>query len=586
MMSVNDDRNAAAEPLESSLEKGAASSDVFQRWHLWIAFVTIVGLEIACFGPIFSRVGFYLDDWITLNLIHWGPHSLFSAFHHYLLSDPRVVVRPVEAFFYVIEYFAFGLKPIGYHLVNAGLEIASAFFLYVALFELTRKSALSLVAALILIAYPNHDVTHYWATCSSENVSLALSMASLALSTKAAMYSKIKYFYLSLVCFLLSIFCYETFLPLISLNALFGFIVLRQKISTPEALKRCALFCLPFAISVVCLLIYSRVLAPMLAPAQVHAVHFDFKNIISVVVEGVRINCPPYSIQFFSARAYEAFENASAKTLWGTFATIAVVIVAAIFVLTESATQSQAENRQPIVLLPIGLLTIIASYTIFGLNPEYFPTFQTIVNRINEGAAVGIAITFAGLLAIIFQVLAKGAGRNIKTLIVATVLIPLLGLSFLADRGYARPWILSWYTQKVIQDSLKAHAAEFRAGDSIIFANCPRYVMWSPLFDGVWDFQPMLQLTLKSRDIKGGVVSERMELQNNQLKDISRGVVCNTYDFDRLFIIIPPNGEIIPVHNANEFISYNRKTWLRFWTGSSCIKKVAIAAIAFKVKSR
>lgn len=569
MTPVNDDLNVTTDSLEISPEKPSSLKDFFSRWHALIAFATIVALEIACFGPIFSKVGFYLDDWITLNLIQWGPKSLFSAFHQYLLSDPRVIVRPVEAFFYVVEFFAFGLKPLGYHLVNAALEVLSAFFLYIALFDLTRKPALSLVAGLILVAYPNHDVTHYWATCSSENVSLALSMASIALSTKAALKSQLKYFHWSVVCFILSIFCYETFLPLVSLNAFFAFGVLCHKTSVADALKRTLLFCVPFTVCVVCLLFYSRIIAPMLGPAQVHAVHLDLKNIFNVIAEGVRINCPPYAIEYFNNRGIEAYENTSAKTLWTTFSVIAAIVVGAVGSLTKGGN----EGRQPMLLLPVGLITVIASYTIFGLNPEYFPTFRTIVNRINEGAAVGIAIATAGLLAIILHFARRITRREFKTAIISLVLLPMLALSFMADRGYSRPWILSWYTQKVIQDSLKEHKSEFKAGDSIILANCPRYVMWAPLFDGVWDFQPMLQLTLKSRDIKGGVVSERMEIQNNQLKDISRGVVCNTYNFGHLFIIIPPKGEIIPIHSADEFISTVEKRGFGFGLDRSVIKK-------------
>jgi hypothetical protein len=140
--------------------------------------------------------------------------------------------------------------------------------------------------------------------------------------------------------------------------------------------------------------------------------------------------------------------------------------------------------------------------------------------------------------------------------------------------------------QKVIQDSLKNNATRFRSGDSIILANCPRYVMWAPLFDGVWDFQPMLQLTLKSRDIKGGVVSERLEIQGNELKDISRGVVCNTYDFNRLYIIIPPKGELVPVHNAEQFISVIEQRGFGFGLERSVIKKWRSQLETDKVNSR
>ncbi len=121
---------------------------------------------------------------------------------------------------------------------------------------------------------------------------LALSLASLVLSTKAAIKSKISYMCWAIVCFLLSIFCYETFLPLVSLNAFFAYIVFLRAGNVVSALKRAGLVCVPFALSVVPLLLYSRVIAPMLGPAQVHAVHLDLRNILAVVVEGVRNQLP------------------------------------------------------------------------------------------------------------------------------------------------------------------------------------------------------------------------------------------------------------------------------------------------------
>ncbi len=64
-----------------------------------------------------------------------------------------------------------------------------------------------------------------------------------------------------------------------------------------------------------------------------------------------------------------------------------------------------------------------------------------------------------------------------------------------------------------------------------------------------------------------------MEIRNNQLLDISRGVTCNTYDFERLFVIIPPEGEIIPVHNAEEFIATIERRGFGFGLERSVIGK-------------
>ena len=390
-----EDRHTVMNSSEIGSAQAVAKASGIVRWHWLLALLSIVALELACFGPIFKKVGFYLDDWITLNLIKFGPQSFFESFHHYLISDPRVIVRPVEALYYVLLFFMFGINPLGYHLVNAGLEVAAAFLLFRALADLTDRPALSLVAGLVLIIYPNHDVTHYWATCSSENLSLALSMASLLFTTRAVKHSRAVFQIASVLCFALSMFCYETFLPLVSLNVFFAFLIAKRKSASDVAIKNTALIAVPFIVTVGALLIYSRLIAPHIGKAQVHAIQFNPGNIFSTIAEGIRINFSPYALQFFGDRAVQGLAHNSATSLLVTLAVITLILAAAMFLLAKS----DSNEEQPIYLIPIGLITIVLSYSIFGLNPEYVPTFQTILNRINEGAAVGIAIFAAGCLA-------------------------------------------------------------------------------------------------------------------------------------------------------------------------------------------
>jgi hypothetical protein len=146
-------------------------------------------------------------------------------------------------------------------------------------------------------------------------------------------------------------------------------------------------------------------------------------------------------------------------------------------------------------------------------------------------------------------------------------------VSLLANRGYARAWELCWYTQTVIRDSLRQHCDRFKDGDSVILANCPRYVLWSPLFDGIWDFQPMLQLTLKNKAIKGGVVSERMVIEGNTVKDISKGTVCNVYDFGKSYLIFPPHGDIEAVDSPTAFINLIEQRGMKFGLDKAALRQ-------------
>ncbi len=60
---------------------------------LLIGFLVL--LEILLFGPFVGKVGFYLDDWLMLQTLHFGPKDVLGAFSNYFFNDPKVLIRPV-----------------------------------------------------------------------------------------------------------------------------------------------------------------------------------------------------------------------------------------------------------------------------------------------------------------------------------------------------------------------------------------------------------------------------------------------------------------------------------------------------------
>ncbi|HEY9713332.1 MAG TPA: hypothetical protein V6C72_07670 [Chroococcales cyanobacterium] len=535
---------------------------------LVVAAAVILLTELVSFGPIVKAVGFYLDDWITLRLLHDGPRPLWESFQRYLVSDPRVVVRPVEAFYYALEYFCFGLKPLGYHLVNGFFEVSAALFLFLSVKALTGNRSLSLLAAVLLIVYPNHDATHYWATCSSETLSLAFSLASVFFTLKAGQTHKLVWQLSAVFAFAISIFCYETFLPLLVLNVIGAFVVAQRQTDNRQALKSAALALLPFAGVVGSLLFYSRVIAPKLAVAQVHPVHIALAPIVNEIAQGIKLNLPDQSLGFFLPQLYiGAYFQTAPLAILGLVAVCAAVIASLYYFAGADKTL-----LHPLQLATIGLIVVVASYAIFGLNPEYTPLLHTILNRINYGAALGISLLIVGLLgfAVEWPPLDR---RTLTVTVLAAGTLPIILFSIITNRGLAQPWILSWQTQKFIANALKASAAQFQNGDSIILANCPRYVMWAPLFDGVWDFEPMVRLTLSNSTLKGGVVSERIVVSADDLKDISRGTICGTYGFKRLFVVIPPHFQITQIKEPEKFIGLIAREGMTFGLSKSIIKE-------------
>lgn len=144
------------------------------------------------------------------------------------------------------------------------------------------------------------------------------------------------------------------------------------------------------------------------------------------------------------------------------------------------------------------------------------------------------------------------------------VMAPVVGSFILANWGLSKPWILSWATQKQIQQSILGNAQNLRPGDSIVLANCPRYVMWAPLFDGVWDFQNMLQFKLNRKDISGSVVSERLKVSRAYIEDVASGYSCGAYEFGHLLVFIPAPPKLIRVESAEDFVELVEKEGMTF----------------------
>jgi hypothetical protein len=523
--------------------------------HWLIALLTILLLEIVCFGPITRNVGFYLDDWATVCELHSLTGDFFARFIHFLLWDPRVTPRPVEALFYVATFDLFGLKPLGWHIVNQCLEVFGSFFFYMALAQLTRRRTFALLSAAIFLLYPSHDATHYWATCDSETLSTCFAMASLWLTTAGVARNKKWYALLSVLCFNIAIFCYETLLPLVSLNVIFAAIEGARRHKTNKwrwAIKTGLICVVPFVLSVVALLVYSRGIVPHIGHPQVHQVVLSPQVMGTALGEGIKLNMPWICAPFFAQQVNQYLARSGVAACLIAFVLNGALIVAGLGFLSRS--EDDAKARVPLYVVLVGACTIVASYTIFGLNPEYVPTLLTIVNRVNAGASVGMSIILAAIPFLFLERVCKLQPGRGKTALLCLFSVPLVAFFCLTNRGLAIPWTLSWELQRNIFQSLKRQSAGIKDGDSIILANCPRYVNWAPLFDGVWDFQAMLRLAVNNNTVNGGVVSDRLIFSGKQLKDMSRGVLCGLYDIDKLSVVVAPSCELIRIQSAQQFI--------------------------------
>ncbi|MCB9472142.1 MAG: hypothetical protein H6677_27950 [Candidatus Obscuribacterales bacterium] len=534
--------------------------------ELALVLTGIILLEFFCFLPVLRHVGFYLDDWVMLNYLSTGPDNLIDLLQFYFAVDPRVVNRPLEAIHFLGMFKFFGIKPFGYHVFNACTEIVTAWLLYLSLKLLSGNRRFSFLTCALFLLYPSHNITHYWVVSSSVTLSLVLYLGSLICDLKGSAYQRLSLHISSAFLYFLSLINYEVCLPLAALNIGLSFLIAQKQ----GTWKQAALYSLRPAIllslSVVALYFYLKVLMPLLGTAWMHAVTFDSGLMLSTISEGIRLNLPWVAFEYFLEHSISFVRSEFGTTqlllLVGQIFTMTCVY-AALSRLDETKSNHESEKdamsrfrlSAPVLILAGGL-TVACSYTIFGLNDEYMPTFNTFINRVNAGATVGLSLVVLGLAIAINQFV-----KTKNSIFIFRQIVPIAGAILVCfytttNWSLARSFVISWQLQAHIFKFLIANRNQFQSASSVLLANAPRYANEAPVFDGVWDFQSMLRIALKRENVNGGVVCDRLKICEIDLKDRSKGgFLCATYPFENLYILISPTCEVVKVQDARQFIN-------------------------------
>lgn len=556
------------------LTKSLPPKQPFSRGPLY-AVLVIFAVELLCFYPSIRETGFYLDDWLFISTFEAGPSDFWKALVNLLKVDSRFLNRPVEAVLFLASYKTFGLNPFGYHVFNSILESISAWLFYMCLLVLTRRQLVSLSAALIFLLYPNHNCTHYWVSCIVVSLSLCLYLGSLLSNLKGANSDKNSWHVLSFLLFTLSLFNYEVFLPLASLNVLLVLFLKSRTNNARTAFKESAKVALLLASAVGILLLYLKGIMPLLGEAWMHTVSFNFNLMTETVLKGLSINSPNIALNFFNSKISSEFPTGLSQIQLAKLFLIVAVVLGSACTIRESQ-PSETETDQKITagsIFLVGLVSLVASYSIFGLNPEYMPTYDTLVNRVNTGASIGLSMIFGSILILgshYISLLNKSAKAS--KMLVVTMTLPIILFFVVSNWALAKPYELSWQLQAHIAKFLKLNRENFKGCKSLILADSPRYVYEAPVFDGTWDFRSMARIMLKNPDIDGSVASERLKLEDNEIKDLVYGFLCTKFDYNGLLVLFSPSCRLEKVNNPEEFVRLFENAELQFLPKSAVEK--------------
>ncbi|MBL7058101.1 hypothetical protein ISS03_02070 [Patescibacteria group bacterium] len=124
-----------------------------------LILLTFVTLVFVVFGNSLTN-NFVFDDLAIvrnrdeLKTISHLPFLFFEPYHEKGLNTD--LYRPITMISFSINYFVFGEKPWGFHLVNILLHAIASWLLYLSLFKITNKFRVSLLAAILFLLLPIH----------------------------------------------------------------------------------------------------------------------------------------------------------------------------------------------------------------------------------------------------------------------------------------------------------------------------------------------------------------------------------------------------------------------------------------------
>ena len=550
-------------------------------------------IEMICFLPIMGKVGFYLDDWATMAYLHFAPHNqgLIEYLKYYLLNDSRVQNRPLEVLHFGLIHWFSGGSPFFFHLVNMGLEVLCAYLGYRIFVRISGEKAFSMIAAIFFLLHPGHDSTHYWVICSSVTLSMFLYLCSLHFSLafadsaiaqgQAGRSKPWLYSALAALFFLLSLLNYETLVPLASLNVLLVVALIKssQAASWVSSLRKGFVVAACLSLTIGLLICYLKLFMPLLGKGYVHQAIFDWPVMLKTVARGCELNFPVALISFMLEQCQTVWASVS-RAEWLRLASMGVLAAAAVFGLRQLDARERTARSvfapaigylEPSWLIGIGVIVVIASYSVFGLNSDYEPTYYTMVNRINAGAAFASSIVLLGLLKLV-PYCSGARSNNIASVLLAVFASLLVACFTLTNFAMARPWLVSWQTQTTIRKNILAQKTILGKGPTLLLVNCPRYVMWSPVFDGVWDFSNMLRIGLNDFDVNASVVSDRLSVDEKGVKDVARGYECGRYPFSKLQLVVAPEAELVTARDAKHFIQTISTRGMGFGLPAKCLE--------------
>ena len=514
-------------------------------------------------------LGFYYDDYSVLERMRSSDDQ--SLFGYYDAVRPATGQRPLQALTFAALYWLFGLDPLGYHVSNACLLFVVAGLLYLVLRELRLPRLLCVSVPLVYSTLPHYATNRFWLDAFQINVSTAFYLLSLYAGLRAIRSSSpalIIWIAIAVLGVPGSLFAYEVIFPLFALNVGLIWWVGRRRRFHEVSDRAVALTTGTLLVAIV-----GAGIAKLAAVAQhgqnTYGIGFEdsVPHHLAYLVSGaIKLNVGtyllalPYVLWWIVRHEFSA-GNAVVAAIAGILALAYVLHVARL----GRETLAKAATWRYVV--GASTVAFVLGYAIFLTNQQILFRSAGIDNRVNSGAALGLAGLLVGGIG--WLIARLDARRRAPALAVAVACAVASGVFVI--NTLSSFWTTAARHQREILADIRRDAGELpRSSTLILDGSCPEQGP-AIVFADQWDLRAALKIAYRDPSLTADVASEGMQATQS-------GLAIRMTFLDRVFIRTYPYGRRLIVYDSK------RRRLYRLRDRAQAIRYLADSRPSFRCK--
>jgi len=496
--------------------------------------------------PYIGHLGFYSDDW---DLIAGFEAAARSGHSVIATTLPRYDVRPVQAIYLALLHGAFGLSPLGYHIINTAVIVASTVLLYLLLSGLRVSRVEAFAAALIFALMPQLSTVRVWYAAFQIPLSMLLALVAMHAQLHWEQSRRWPWVVVAVAATCLSIGAYEIFAPVIGAFAAATLLLNVRQYRRLDFGRSLA------AIAVLASVVISVGLKFLTQRSAEFADPHDALQMVRVFLAPHYDWRVSYGLNAFAAMQIYFLYNLrdwSAVLVWlltGKLGLLVTAIALATGILAWWRLR-QPEDRElpgshPGRLLLIGLAIFVLGHATFLIVNSIMFSPTGIGNRVLVGGAVGAALILVALLEFALRAAPPSFRKSLFGLLIALLAASAVGRLELIERFWAEAPEL----QKRVLHAAKRDLAQLPAGSTVILDGVCPYHGPAIVFENKGDISAALSMTL-DRKVGGDTVSPRMFGTDSGLDSEIYGEWAHYPYGPKLFVYNPLQHLVVPLTDA------------------------------------